>query len=154
MFQGTEARRVPLPTYPFERHSYWLKESLKREADAGAVGMNLVEHPLLVGAMGLADAEGALFTTRLSLSSAPWLRDHQVFETKLVPGSALVACFPATSALFILPNYPTLLAAVELDDTGSTQLGHRIVDHPFVIPGLVATGLSVLFSFGLAALVN
>lgn len=71
-----------------------------------------------------------------------------------LPGSALVACFPATSALFILPNYPTLLAAVELDDTGSTKLGHRIVDHPFVIPGLVATGLSVLFSFGLAALVN
>ena len=69
-----------------------------------------------------------------------------------VSPATVVACFPATSALFILPNYPTLIAAVDLDDTGSTKLGHRIFDHPFLIPGLMATGLSVVFGFGLSSL--
>ena len=38
---------------------------------------------------------------------------------------------PGNGFSFILPNYPTLLAAVELDDTGSTRLGRHIIDHPF-----------------------
>ena len=63
-----------------------------------------------------------------------------------VTPATLVACFPATATLFILPNYPTLLAAVTLDDTGSTHLGTRIIDHPFLLPGLMATILSILFS--------
>lgn len=63
-----------------------------------------------------------------------------------VTPATLVACFPATATLFILPNYPTLLAAVTLDDTGSTHLGSRIIDHPFLLPGLMATILSILFS--------
>lgn len=80
----------------------------------------------------------ALFPTALAIGVAP---------------ATVVACFPATSALFILPTYPTLLAAVELDDTGSTQLGTHFFDHPFLIPGLLATGLSVLFGFLLSAVV-
>ncbi|MFS2225968.1 anaerobic C4-dicarboxylate transporter family protein [Pantoea sp. B65] len=64
----------------------------------------------------------------------------------------LVACFPATASLFILPNYPTLLAAVALDDTGSTRLGIRIIDHPFILPGLMATMLSIMFSAGFTLL--
>ncbi|HBV0221082.1 TPA: anaerobic C4-dicarboxylate transporter [Escherichia coli] len=64
--------------------------------------------------------------------------------------ATLVACFPATASLFILPNYPTLLAAVTLDDTGSTKLGNRIIDHPFIVPGLMATVLSILFAAGFA----
>lgn len=61
--------------------------------------------------------------------------------------AAMIASFPAASALFILPNYPTLLAAVALDDTGTTQLGKRVIDHPFILPGLLATSLSVVFGF-------
>ena len=67
---------------------------------------------------------------------------------------AVVACFPAVSALFILPTYPTLLAAVELDDTGSTKLGKNVFDHPFLIPGLFATILSVVFGFMLVAVIG
>lgn len=66
-----------------------------------------------------------------------------------VAPATLVACFPATAALFILPNYPTLLAAIALDDTGSTRLGTHIIDHPFLLPGLMATILSMLFATGL-----
>lgn len=67
---------------------------------------------------------------------------------------AIVAAFPATSALFVLPNYPTLLAAVEMDDTGSTKLGKHGIDHPFLLPGLTATVLSVAFTFALGALLH
>ena len=70
-----------------------------------------------------------------------------------LPPVAVVAAFPATSTMFMLPNYPTLIAAVELDDTGSTRLGRRVVDHPFLVPGLLATGLSVVIGFGLASVV-
>lgn len=57
---------------------------------------------------------------------------------------------PGNGFSFILPNYPTLLAAVELDDTGSTRLGRHIIDHPFLLPGLASVLLSMLFAAGLA----
>lgn len=45
-----------------------------------------------------------------------------------------VASFAAVSALFVLPTYPTLLAAVEMDDTGSTRIGKFVFNHSFLIP--------------------
>ena len=59
----------------------------------------------------------------------------------------MVASFAAVSALFILPTYPTLLAAVEMDDTGSTRIGKYVFDHPFILPGTIAIALSVAFGF-------
>ncbi|MGB6329171.1 MAG: anaerobic C4-dicarboxylate transporter [Halarcobacter sp.] len=58
-----------------------------------------------------------------------------------------VASFAAVSALFVLPTYPTLLAAVEMDDTGSTRIGKYVFNHPFLIPGVMAITLSVIFGF-------
>lgn len=58
-----------------------------------------------------------------------------------------VASFAAVSALFVLPTYPTLLAAVEMDDTGSTRIGKFVFNHSFIIPGTLAIALSVLFGF-------
>ena len=58
-----------------------------------------------------------------------------------------VASFAAVSALFVLPTYPTLLAAVEMDDTGSTRIGKFVFNHSFLIPGVIAIVLSVLFGF-------
>lgn len=46
----------------------------------------------------------------------------------------LVACFAAVSALFVLPTYPTLLGAVQMDDTGSTRIGKFIFNHAFFLP--------------------
>ncbi|NCB53811.1 MAG: anaerobic C4-dicarboxylate transporter [Epsilonproteobacteria bacterium] len=59
----------------------------------------------------------------------------------------VVASFAAVSALFVLPTYPTLIAAVEMDDTGSTRIGKFVFNHPFIIPGVVAIALSVAFAF-------
>ncbi|WKY57921.1 anaerobic C4-dicarboxylate transporter [Vibrio sp. SNU_ST1] len=61
-----------------------------------------------------------------------------------------VASFAAVSALFVLPTYPTLLAAVEMDDTGSTRIGNYVFNHPFFIPGVVtiSTAVALGFAFG------
>ncbi|AUH02297.1 C4-dicarboxylate ABC transporter [Prodigiosinella confusarubida] len=64
-----------------------------------------------------------------------------------------VASFAAVSALFVLPTYPTLLAAVEMDDTGSTRIGKFVFNHSFLIPGVVAITLSVIFGFILGNIV-
>lgn len=61
-----------------------------------------------------------------------------------------IASFAAVSALFVLPTYPTLLAAVEMDDTGSTRIGKYVFNHAFIIPGVIAIALSVLSGFVLA----
>lgn len=61
-----------------------------------------------------------------------------------------VASFAAVSALFVLPTYPTLLAAVEMDDTGSTRIGSYVFNHPFFIPGVVTitSAVALGFTFG------
>ncbi|AWB84015.1 anaerobic C4-dicarboxylate transporter [Corynebacterium liangguodongii] len=64
-----------------------------------------------------------------------------------------VAAFPAVSALFVLPTYPTLLAAVEMDDTGSTRIGKFVFNHPFLIPGVVCITVSVILGYGIGTLV-
>ncbi|MEZ8144089.1 C4-dicarboxylate ABC transporter [Enterovibrio norvegicus FF-33] len=58
-----------------------------------------------------------------------------------------IASFAAVSALFVLPTYPTLLAAVEMDDTGSTRIGNLVFNHPFFIPGVVTISTSVALGF-------
>ncbi len=64
----------------------------------------------------------------------------------------LVACFAAVSALFVLPTYPTLLGAVQMDDTGSTRIGKFIFNHPFFIPGILAIVITVILGFLIAPL--
>ncbi|MEX3515907.1 anaerobic C4-dicarboxylate transporter [Corynebacterium camporealensis] len=64
-----------------------------------------------------------------------------------------LAAFPAVSALFVLPTYPTLLAAVEMDDTGSTRIGKAVFNHPFLIPGVGSIVVSVLLSYAIGALI-
>ncbi|MYM60998.1 anaerobic C4-dicarboxylate transporter [Vibrio sp. OCN044] len=63
-----------------------------------------------------------------------------------------VASFAAVSALFVLPTYPTLLAAVEMDDTGSTRIGNYIFNHPFFIPGVVTITSAVVLGFTLGGI--
>jgi len=66
---------------------------------------------------------------------------------------AAIASFGAVGSLFVLPTYPTLLAAVEFDDTGSTRIGKYVFDHPFLIPGTASIALSVVIGFMIAPIV-
>ena len=66
---------------------------------------------------------------------------------------AAVAAFSAVSALFVLPTYPTLLAAVEFDDTGSTRIGKYVFDHPFLIPGTLTIVFAVILGYVFAGII-
>lgn len=64
----------------------------------------------------------------------------------------IVCSFAAVSALFVLPTYPTLLGAVQMDDTGTTRIGKYVFNHAFFLPGVLAIGFAVAFSFVLTAM--
>jgi anaerobic C4-dicarboxylate transporter DcuA len=64
-----------------------------------------------------------------------------------VSPTAAIAAFAAVSALFVLPTYPSLIAAVEFDDTGSTRVGKYVFDHPFLIPGTCTIAFAVALGF-------
>ncbi|MFJ9034178.1 type I polyketide synthase, partial [Streptomyces sp. NPDC102274] len=90
LYEGSGARRVDLPTYPFQRRRFWPAVTLGKGGDMRAAGLDSAEHPLLGAAVELADGEGALFTSRLSTRSHPWLADHGVRGRALLPGTAFV----------------------------------------------------------------
>lgn len=62
----------------------------------------------------------------------------------------LIAMFPAVNGYFFIPNYPTVVAAINFDRTGTTRIGKYILNHSFMVPGLVATvgavGIGILLS--------
>ncbi len=60
-----------------------------------------------------------------------------------LPAPALLAALPAVNGLFFIPNYPTILAAISFDRTGTTRVGKFVLNHSFMIPGLVATSTAV-----------
>ncbi|MGW7825282.1 acyltransferase domain-containing protein, partial [Streptomyces puniciscabiei] len=89
VFAGTGAREVPLPTYAFQRHRYWL-EAPRTTLDAAGLGLRPGRHPLLGAAVSIADTDTMLLTARLSVADQPWLADHVVAGTVIVPGTALL----------------------------------------------------------------
>lgn len=56
---------------------------------------------------------------------------------------ALVAMFPAVNGYFFLPNYPTTVAAINFDRTGSTHIGRFVVNHSFQMAGFITTFVSI-----------
>ncbi|MGW3078798.1 type I polyketide synthase, partial [Kitasatospora sp. NPDC001132] len=111
------ARRVDLPTYAFERESFWLHVP-SLAGDMTAAGLGEADHPLLGAAVALADAEGFLFTGRLSVESHPWLADHVVLGSVIVPGTAFVE-----------------LAVRAGDQVGCSLVEELTLEAPLVLPG-------------------
>ncbi|MGW1958625.1 acyltransferase domain-containing protein, partial [Streptomyces sp. NPDC001920] len=84
-FAHRTARTVPLPTYAFQHTTYWL--DAPAPSDVRASGMNRADHPLLGAVTELPDG-GHLFTGSVSMDRFPWLGDHRVFGSVLLPGAA------------------------------------------------------------------
>ncbi|MFG3014274.1 SDR family NAD(P)-dependent oxidoreductase [Streptomyces cinerochromogenes] len=89
-FQGTHARRVELPTYAFQRRRHWLQAPARDRVDVSAAGLGFPDHPLLGASVLVADSEEYLFTGRLTPAAQPWLTDHAVGGSVLLPGTAFL----------------------------------------------------------------
>ncbi|MFG2833045.1 SDR family NAD(P)-dependent oxidoreductase, partial [Streptomyces sp. NPDC048434] len=124
------ARKVALPTYPFQRQHYWPKAVTGR-GDASSAGQQRVGHPLLAAAVWLAEGDGLVLTGRLSLAAMPWLADHAVHGTVLLPGTAFVD-----------------LAVHAGDLAGCGMLEELTLQEPLVLPGSGGVQLQVRVSDG------
>ncbi|WP_181789032.1 SDR family NAD(P)-dependent oxidoreductase, partial [Streptomyces phytophilus] len=120
------AAKVPvLPTYPFQHRPFWLDApaALTSATDLGQLG---TAHALLGAAVQLADTTGGgagsagttVFTGRVGLHTHPWLADHAVAGTALLPGTALVD-----------------LALHTGDHTGATHLQELTLHAPLTLDG-------------------
>ncbi|RZQ63974.1 type I polyketide synthase [Amycolatopsis suaedae] len=89
-FAGTGASTVDLPTYPFQRRRFWPRDGVRASGDLRAAGLGAADHPLLSAAVSVAGSEGTLLTGRLSPRTQPWLADHVVGGSELLPGAALL----------------------------------------------------------------
>ncbi|HEX8689430.1 MAG TPA: SDR family NAD(P)-dependent oxidoreductase, partial [Solirubrobacterales bacterium] len=89
-FKGAGAKRVPLPTYPFQRERFWIQSNPGGFADPATMGLSATGHPLLGAAIEDPEGEGLTLTGRLSLSTHAWLADHAVMGTVLLPGTAFL----------------------------------------------------------------
>ncbi|MDE7438625.1 MAG: anaerobic C4-dicarboxylate transporter [Muribaculaceae bacterium] len=72
----------------------------------------------------------AIMPLGIALGLSPWM---------------LIALFPAVNGYFFIPNYPTIVAAINFDRTGTTKIGKYILNHSFMMPGMVATVGAILF---------
>lgn len=70
----------------------------------------------------------AVLPLGIALGISPWM---------------LIALFPAVNGYFFIPNYPTVVAAINFDRTGTTRIGKYILNHSFMMPGMVCTIVSI-----------
>ena len=66
----------------------------------------------------------------------------------------LIGMFPAVNGYFLIPNYGTIIAAINFDRSGTTRIGKYVINHSFLIPGLVSTTLAVAIGLLIGSLMG
>ncbi|TDD07779.1 SDR family NAD(P)-dependent oxidoreductase, partial [Nonomuraea diastatica] len=115
-FAAARPSRVDLPTYAFQHEHFWLRPG-PGTGDVTTAGLGAVEHPLLSAATEVAGGETVVFSGRLSVATHPWLADHVVGGSVIVPGTALVE-----------------LAIRAGDESGCPHLQELTLQAPLVVP--------------------
>ncbi|MFC3964146.1 type I polyketide synthase [Nocardia jiangsuensis] len=123
--------RIPLPTYAFRHDRYWLEPGVIGTADVTGLGLDPVDHPLLGAALDVADADTVVLTGRIGTPTHPWVADHVVLGSVLLPGTAFVD-----------------LAVCAADRAGCGRVDELIVHTPLVLGAAVASLQVVLSGTG------
>ncbi|UYQ66239.1 type I polyketide synthase [Streptomyces peucetius] len=84
---GADGRRADLPTYAFDRQRYWVRGEAHKGDVAGS-GLDAIEHPFLAAATDLAVGDQIVLSGRISPARDPWLADHGIFHSAVLPGAA------------------------------------------------------------------
>ena len=70
-----------------------------------------------------------------------------------IPAPVLIGLMPATYAYFFIPNYPSDIATVNFDVTGTTKIGKYYFNHSFMMPGLIGVGIACLVGLAIAKVI-
>ncbi|SDY87973.1 pimaricinolide synthase PimS1 [Amycolatopsis xylanica] len=89
-FKGSNARRIELPTYVFEKRTFWLDIQPEAGGDIGSLGLQSAQHPLLSAVVASPEGDSVTLTGRLSIETHSWIADHDVLGTVLLPGTGYV----------------------------------------------------------------
>ncbi|MEU1806738.1 SDR family NAD(P)-dependent oxidoreductase [Streptomyces sp. NPDC019937] len=120
-------RVIDLPTYAFQRARYWIDRRGGPSGDPAELGLVSAGHPLLGAAVEMAEGGTHLLTGRLSPQTHPWLNDHRVLDTVLLPGTAFAE-----------------LALHAAARTGCDQVSELTLAAPLVVPDGEAVDVQVV----------
>jgi anaerobic C4-dicarboxylate transporter DcuA len=111
----------------------------------GLIGDVTTAHPVIF-------AFGLFFASVLLFSQAATTRALMPLGISLGMSNGLIAMWPAVNGYFFLPTYGTIIAAINFDRTGTTRIGRFVLNHSFMLPGLIATASAVLIGLALVKL--
>jgi len=99
-------------------------------------------------------AFGLFFASVLLYSQAATTRALMPLGVALgIPPQFLIAMFPSVNGYFFIPTYGSLIAAINFDLSGTTRIGKYVLNHSFMLPGLVATSVAVAVGLFLARII-